>query len=180
MPNDCTNANLNSDLDIINALDPFNVSPTKILNVDNNLCVNEDIEEALTDSIDESSMEESMQDSNDFYNEHSYCVRVPDLDNTFSSTDLDIKMHLAKKHNINYDDSFSTVAYERKYMTLDSVFKAAFHQPGVFPLDEVLKKYNWVEYVYNSDIPNQSTMRCMYLLFYFTFITSICIFMSIY
>ena len=82
----------------------------------------------------------------------------------FASKDLDIRREIARKQNINFDDSPATLIYERKFMTLDTVLKASYHQPGIFPLQTVILKYPWVEYLFKPDSPTLSTMRCMRLI----------------
>ena len=100
------------------------------------MCEDQSYEELLVNSIDDQKVEELAMETDQFEEEFQ-CPNAPDSFVSAASMELEVRRSLARKYKVFFDEQPSTVAYKKRYMSMDEALDAAKHQKGVVPIQKI-------------------------------------------
>ena len=145
--NDCSDVFLDVDEHMEELVDHFDVDLPDVLDEDDQMCVDDPPENALMDYIDGSKIEVAKEEILDFNSEFS-CPNVPDIAQKASSRENFIQNELARKYNIAFQDQDQHVpTYEKRWHTMEQAFEVAKNQRGIIPINTIVEKYPFIEFV---------------------------------
>ena len=116
---------------------------------DMEICEDQPLEETLVRSIDEQKLEDLTMDAEEFDDEFQ-CPNLPNGYFSSASMELEIRRSLARKYKIYFDEQPSTVAYKKRYMSMDEALDSAKHQKGIVPIQKIGNSLSLLTYILST------------------------------